>query len=144
MCQLTAHLQTRPCTSIYPVEDHPGRGVEGYAGTLRENWTGNVAFGAAHVRLPQNLEELQACVREGQGPIRCVGRGHSFTPVAECAGGTLISLSKMNQVLEYTAPTAERNGSITIEGGSTYSEVHHTTTQHTTLICVYALLPVFM
>ena len=45
--------------------------------------------------------------------MRVVGRGHSFTPVAECKGGTLLSLARLNRVLDFRR---RRLGSITIGG----------------------------
>ena len=62
-------------------------------------------------------------VRGARAPVRVVGRGHSFTPVAECKGGTLLSLARLNRVIDFQAPTANKIGSITIEGGVTYTEV---------------------
>ena len=99
------------------------RGVRGYEQTLERNWGGNVRFGAAQVHEPRTLAELQASVRDAAAPCRVVGRGHSFSPVAECAGGTLLSLHRMNQILDFEAPAAGRLGCITVQGGTTYTEI---------------------
>jgi len=99
------------------------RGTPGYEALLQKNWVGNVEFGSAKAIVPASLEELRSAVRGARAPVRVVGRGHSFTPVAECAGGTLLSLARLNRVIDFQAPTAERIGSITIEGGVTYTEV---------------------
>ena len=95
------------------------RGTPGYESLLDKNWVGNVEFGSAKAIVPASLEELRAAVRGAQAPVRVVGRGHSFTPVAECKGGTLLSLARLNRVLDFREPTADNLGSITIEGGVT-------------------------
>ena len=99
------------------------RGTPGYEKLLEKNWVGNVKFESAETVVPASLEELRTAVRGARAPVRVVGRGHSFTPVAECAGGTLLSLARLNRVLDFRAPTADSLGSITIEGGVTYTEV---------------------
>ena len=95
------------------------RGTPGYEALLEKNWVGNVEFGSAKAIVPASLEELESAVRGAQAPVRVVGRGHSFTPLAACAGGTLLSLARLNRVLDFRAPTAGNLGSITIEGGVT-------------------------
>jgi len=98
------------------------RGCRGYEETLQKNWCGNVSFGGAPT-VPHSLAELQDAVRSGAAPLRVVGRGHSFTPLAACKGGTLISLARLNRVLDFQPPTQDHLGSITIEGGTTYTEI---------------------
>ena len=98
------------------------RGCRGYEETLMRNWCGNVRFGGRPA-VPTTLAALQGAVRQGAAPIRVVGRGHSFSPVAECAGGTLISLARLNRVLSFEEPSECRLGSITFEGGTTYTEL---------------------
>ena len=95
------------------------RGTPGYEALLERNWVGNVKFDSAETVVPASLEELESAVRGARAPVRVVGRGHSFTPVAECKGGTLLSLARLNRVLDFRPPTADRVGSITIEGGVT-------------------------
>ena len=95
------------------------RGTPGYEKLLQNNWVGNVEFGSAAAIVPASLEELRAAVRGARAPVRVVGRGHSFTPVAECKDGTLLSLARLNRVLDFREPTADNLGSITIEGGVT-------------------------
>ena len=55
-------------------------------------------------------------IREQQGTIRVVGRGHSFTPVCD-TDGLLLSLAKMNKVLALD----DTAGTVTVEGGITYT-----------------------
>ena len=95
------------------------RGTPGYEALLEKNWVGNVKFGSAAAIVPASLDELRTAVRGARAPVRVVGRGHSFTPVAECKGGTLLSLARLNRVLDFREPTADNLGSITIEGGVT-------------------------
>ena len=95
------------------------RGTPGYEALLEKNWVGNVEFGSAAAIVPASLDELRTAVRAARAPVRVVGRGHSFTPVAECSGGTLLSLARLNRVLDFREPTADNLGSITIEGGVT-------------------------
>ena len=99
------------------------RGVRGYEETLKHNWSDNISFGAAQVQVPRSLAELRANVKDAATPCRVVGRGHSFSPVAECAGGTLLSLHNLNQILDFKAPPAGGLGSITVQGGTTYTEI---------------------
>eukprot|EP00930_Biecheleria_cincta_P086560 TRINITY_DN75833_c0_g1_i1.p1 TRINITY_DN75833_c0_g1~~TRINITY_DN75833_c0_g1_i1.p1 ORF type:complete len:508 (+),score=63.94 TRINITY_DN75833_c0_g1_i1:61-1584(+) len=115
--------KTEPATyESQSLRSRVSRGCKGYEETLHRNWGGNVWFGGAPV-VPASLGELQQVVQNSKTPIRVVGRGHSFTPVAECTGGTLLSLAQLNHVLEFEPPTSDRIGSITVEGGTTYTEI---------------------
>jgi xylitol oxidase len=98
------------------------RGCRGYEHNLQQNWYGNVKFGGAPV-IPSSVDEMCQIVATANPPIRVVGRGHSFTPLAECSGGTLISLIKLNKILDFVLPTNGKLGSITVEGGATYTDV---------------------
>ena len=95
------------------------RGTPGYEALLEKNWVGNVKFESAETVVPSSLDDLRAAVCGARAPVRVVGRGHSFTPVAECKGGTLLSLARLNPVLDFREPTADSIGSITMEGGVT-------------------------
>ena len=105
------------------VVDAASRGVRGYEEILEHNWARNVHFGAMSVQVPESVAELKAVVKDAASPCRVVGRGHSFSPMAECADGTLLSLARLNGVLNFQAPTKHSIGSITVEGGATYTEV---------------------
>lgn len=96
----------------------------GYEKNLVQNWNGNVKFGGDPC-VPKSLTELCKVVREASPPIRVVGRGHSFTPLAECSGGTLLSLALLNKILHFSPPDSETMGSITVEGGTTYTQIAH-------------------
>mmetsp|Transcript_116802 Transcript_116802/g.342001 ORF Transcript_116802/g.342001 Transcript_116802/m.342001 type:complete len:493 (+) Transcript_116802:43-1521(+) len=119
--QVLAHASPHEGPSEDTLRDI-SRGCRGYEETLQRNWCGNVFFFGNPV-VPGSLAELQVVVRNGTAPIRVVGRGHSFSPVAECAGGTLISLTRLNRILSFQPPTPDCIGSITIEGGTTYTEI---------------------
>ena len=95
------------------------RGTPGYEALLEKNWVDNVKFESAETVVPSSLDDLRAAVCGARAPVRVVGRGHSFTPVAACKGGTLLSLARLNRVLDFREPTADNLGSITIEGGVT-------------------------
>ena len=125
------------------------RGCRGYEAGLTHNWNGNVAFvdgGDETIQVPSSIQDVCDIVRENSTGIRVVGRGHSFTPLAKATStgtsstpgrsrsGTVLSLQRCNKILEYQPPsrrTASQNdltsstsmGSITVEGGTTYTEV---------------------
>ena len=80
------------------------RGTPGYEALLEKNWVGNVQFNSAAAIVPASLDELRSAVRGARAPVRVIGRGHSFTPVAECKGGTLLSLARLNRVLDFREP----------------------------------------
>lgn len=100
------------------------RGCSGYERNLEQNWNGNVVFSPTHTFVPESTEELCQIVADATGPLRVVGRGHSFSPLAECRGGTLLSLVKLSKVLEFKPPTSGKSaGFITFQGGATYTDV---------------------
>jgi len=99
------------------------RGCRGYEENHVQNWCGNISFGSKQKFVPSTVEELQQVVRDAAPPLRVIGRGHSFSPVAECAGGTLVSLARLNLVLDFQPPSDGSVGSITVQGGTTYSEI---------------------
>ena len=101
-----------------------------YKNATTSNWAGNVEFAAATVSTPTSISDLQAVVKNAPGLVRVVGRGHSFSPVCECEGGTLLSLSSLNRVVSFEPPVCvdgqmTRCGRVCVEGGTTYTEVIH-------------------
>lgn len=62
------------------------------------NWSGWVKASPQHIAKPTSETELSAAVRDGVGPVRVVGSGHSFTALGE-TNGTLISLDGMQGVV---------------------------------------------
>ncbi|MEQ8558157.1 MAG: D-arabinono-1,4-lactone oxidase [Henriciella sp.] len=90
------------------------------------NWSGNQTTRPDRIEQPQDLDALRHVVTEGVGPIRVVGAGHSFTPVA-ATEGTLLKLDGLGLVhsvdksarrawvnagarLKYLSPELERHG----------------------------------
>lgn len=90
------------------------------------NWSGNQVASPKRVASPRTLEELKAAVTGSPGPVRAVGAGHSFTPVA-ATDGTLLKLGDLGLVhsvdletkrawvnagarLKHLSPALERHG----------------------------------
>ena len=118
------------------------RGCRGYERAWESNWNGNISLtDAAVLQTPPSMDAVCAIVRDTPStrtPIRVVGRGHSFTPLVQSSGGTILCLQHCNRILDYQPPhnaasVATTNnshntittsmGSITLEGGTTYTEV---------------------
>jgi len=70
--------------------------------TAWSNWAGWVKSSPRQFAKPTNEAELSAAVRDGVGPVRVVGSGHSFTALGE-TDGTLISLDAMQGVISTDA-----------------------------------------
>ena len=56
------------------------------------NWSGGVVCKPQEIVVPKDEVALAAAVRQGRGPVRVPGTGHSFTPL-NATDGTLIDLS---------------------------------------------------
>ena len=121
-------LQLSPCKSsqtlilpLVPLVEQPEE-----MGRTKRNWGGQIVFNAQKTALPSSLKELQEEVRSSS-LVRPFGRGHSFSPVCEVSGGTLINLVRFGNVLEYDPPSAANNqlGSVTFQGGATFSDICH-------------------
>ncbi|REE87407.1 xylitol oxidase [Paenibacillus taihuensis] len=81
------------------------------------NWAGNFKFSAAELFEPEHEEQLQEWVA-GREQVRGLGTRHSFNRIAD-THGSLVSLKKMNRVLELD----RANGTVTVEGGIRYGEL---------------------
>ncbi|RKN64189.1 FAD-binding protein [Paenibacillus ginsengarvi] len=81
------------------------------------NWAGNYRYGAAELFEPGRMEQLQEWVAK-RHKIRALGSRHSFNNIADTLG-SLVSLKKMNQVLELD----HSRGTVTVEGGIRYGEL---------------------
>jgi xylitol oxidase len=57
--------------------------------TARTNWAGNISFGAAQLRAPTSVAELQAIVA-GASSVRALGTGHSFNAIADTTGDQVL------------------------------------------------------
>ena len=85
--------------------------------TSWSNWAGNQVCAPTAIRRPTTEAELVAIVRDaartGQR-VKCVGAGHSFTPIA-CTDGVMVDLSGYGRLL-HTDPETRR---VTVEAGIT-------------------------
>ncbi|MCE9522808.1 MAG: FAD-binding protein [Alphaproteobacteria bacterium] len=68
------------------------------------NWSGWVRSQPQKFSKPKSESEIVAAVREGVGPVRVVGSGHSFTALGQ-TNGTLISLDDFQGVVAADANT---------------------------------------
>ncbi|MFM9863362.1 MAG: FAD-binding protein, partial [Micropepsaceae bacterium] len=66
------------------------------------NWSGAIRSEPQRIARPGTEAELAAALREGAGPVRVVGSGHSFTPLGE-TNDTVISLDALAGVVSADA-----------------------------------------
>jgi len=116
---LASHVATG-CSPLVPVVEQPLS-----VPRSKRNWGGQVLFGQVKNSTPQTLHDLQEVVRATVGPLRVVGRGHSFSPICQVEGGTLVSLARFSRILSYCSPKAGQAGSVTFEGGATFTALCH-------------------
>tara|TARA_R110002110_G_scaffold406421_1_gene626491 strand:- start:330823 stop:332202 length:1380 start_codon:yes stop_codon:yes gene_type:complete len=82
------------------------------------NWSGSQQCLPAARLAPANVAQLQELIASATGPVRPVGAGHSFTPLVP-TDGTIVSLSRLNGLLEHDAATLQA----TVGGGSRLGEL---------------------
>jgi L-gulonolactone oxidase len=82
-------------------------------------WAGSVTATPAHVVRPATVEELQRAVADATGPVKAVGSGHSFTPIAVTAG-TQVRLDRLTGLV---AVDHERR-TATVRAGTTIAELN--------------------
>jgi FAD/FMN-containing dehydrogenase len=66
------------------------------------NWSGGIVTTPRRIVRPRSLDELAAAVAESQRrgeTVRVAGSGHSFVPLCDASGGTLISLEHLAGVV---------------------------------------------
>jgi FAD-linked oxidoreductase len=83
------------------------------------NWAGNQSCAPTAIRRPTSEGELVAIVKEAAASgtrVKCVGAGHSFTPIA-CTDGVLVDLSSYGRVLGHDAETR----TVTVQAGISLS-----------------------
>lgn len=83
----------------------------------KRNWAGNIAYAAAAIRTPVNLDGLRREVRAA-GQVRALGSRHSFNAIADTEG-TLLAMRGLNRILDIDAAAR----TVTVEGGITYGEL---------------------
>ncbi len=83
------------------------------------NWAGNQSCAPVAIRRPTSEAELVAIVREAAASgrrVKCVGAGHSFTPIA-CTDGVMVDLSGYRRVLGHDQAAR----TVTVEAGISLS-----------------------
>ncbi|MCG7503972.1 D-arabinono-1,4-lactone oxidase [Mesorhizobium retamae] len=64
------------------------------------NWSGFVEGSPRRILNPDNLDGVVEAVKTAPGPLRVVGAGHSFTPLA-LTDGTMLSLEKFQGLVSH-------------------------------------------
>src|ERR1700677_3037775 len=73
-----------------------------YMPTMIVNYDGSITTNPQIVIYPQNVDEIQAALRDTSvypGPVRAKGSYHSLTPCAS-TDGTMLDMSQMTQVVQ--------------------------------------------
>lgn len=86
------------CSSQVKPAAMPGiTGPDGRRVLPWSNWSGNQHCQPSQRLLPKNEEELLSAIKNATQPIRCVGSGHSFSPLVP-TNHTLLSLARLRGV----------------------------------------------
>jgi FAD-linked oxidoreductase len=83
------------------------------------NWAGNQSCAPTEIRRPTTEAELVAIVRDAAARdlrVKCIGAGHSFTPIA-CTDGVMVDLTGYGRVLSHDGEAR----TVTVEAGITLS-----------------------
>lgn len=104
----------------------------------RRNWAGNRLFEALSLEKPDGLASLRASIAKST-EVRAVGTAHSFNDVADCAGGTQISLQQY--VSEETVLVSSDTATVTVPAGMTYAQVAKALAPHGLALHNLASLP---
>src|ERR1035437_8286856 len=78
------------------------------AGTTITNWFGDVTSHPRVVVEAASVDDIVRILKDPEhypSPVRAVGSNHSTAPVGVAAGGTLITMSRVNRILEIRADT---------------------------------------
>ena len=84
------------------------------------NWFGDLVSHPQVVVEANSLEDIVAILKDPvkyPSPVRAIGSNHSTAPCGVVEGGTLIQMSKMNQIRQITAET------VTAQAGAIYIDV---------------------
>ncbi len=87
------------------------------------NWSRTQRCEPAAIERPATRAELAAAVARATGPVRVAGAGHSFTGGVLTAG-TLISLERMNRLLEVDGELVRVEAGITLDSLSRGLHLH--------------------
>jgi L-gulono-1,4-lactone dehydrogenase len=85
------------------------------------NWAGNQSCAPTAIRRPTSEDELVAIVEDAAAAgtrVKCVGAGHSFTPIA-CTDGVLLDLSGYDRVVAHDP----EDRTITVQAGIALSRL---------------------
>ncbi len=85
------------------------------------NWAGNQSCAPTAIRRPASEGELVALVKEAAASgtrVKCVGAGHSFTPIA-CTDGVLVDLSGYGRVISHDVEAR----TVTVQSGISLSRL---------------------
>lgn len=93
-------------------------GDDGKGHVLWSNWSGSAHSYPAARTAPRSEDELLAIFAKGEGPIRPVGSGHSFSQLVPTEG-TLLTLDGMAGVVSHDA--AKRQ--VTVRGGTRLADL---------------------
>lgn len=131
-------LHTRGYTRHFCTDRH--------AGWSGANWGGNVRYVGSTLLEPTSVEQLQDAVSNGANKrIRALGSAHSFTPLVSSGPElepdvTLVSLHKLPRL----CVVDHENKTMTVDAGTTYSEVCAHLAAHTSYaLSTTASLPHF-
>ncbi len=69
------------------------------------NWSGFVAGSPQQILTPDSLDGVVEAVKSAPGPLRVIGAGHSFTPLAR-TDGTMLSLEKFEGLVSHDEAAA--------------------------------------
>ncbi|TDH35992.1 FAD-binding protein [Pseudohoeflea suaedae] len=82
------------------------------------NWSGSVKAEPKAIARPETLVQLSGIVRSGEGPVRIVGSGHSFTPLC-ASSGTIVDLSAFSGLIDHDAESS----TATVGAGTTLGDL---------------------
>ncbi len=83
------------------------------------NWSGSVTVTPTAIVWPTSVAEVQRDVAEATGPVKAVGSGHSFTPIA-AAEGLQLRLDRLSGLVDVDH---ERHR-VTVRAGTTIRELN--------------------
>ncbi|EGJ32377.1 MULTISPECIES: D-arabinono-1,4-lactone oxidase [Moorena] len=92
------------------------------------NWRGNVSCNPKSIVEPSSNEDLRkvlAMARTERMKVKVVGSGHSWSEAA-CTDGVLVSLKRLNRVIELD----RERGTVTVEPGITLNSLNQYLDQH--------------
>ena len=83
------------------------------------NWAGNVTATPTEIVRPATVAEVQRVVADSTGPVKAVGSGHSFTPVA-LATGIQVRLDDLTGLVAVD----REQGTATVRAGTTLAQLN--------------------